>query len=75
MLGFLRSPQQDEAQQSLDRAVAVLRGYQRAGTEMVSVADVLDLLGAQPETVAAPMGQYPEPGTDPLTGCRSVTPG
>jgi hypothetical protein len=63
------------AQESLDRATAMLRRYQRSGVTVVEVADVLRVLGADPETDPPPMAQYLEPGTDPLTGCRSVTPG
>jgi hypothetical protein len=75
MLGFLKgSPHQDEAQQSLDRAVAILRGYQRAGAEAVSVDDVLRLLGAEAEEGPAPLAEYLDPQADALTGCLPVTP-
>jgi hypothetical protein len=59
---------------ALDRAVALLRGYQRAGATEVPVADVLEMLGASPE--AAPATEVPvrDPAADPLTHCMPVTP-
>jgi len=75
MLGFLKgTPHQDEAQHSLDRAVTILRGYQRAGAEAVNVDDVLRLLGAEAEEGPAPLAEYLDPDADPLTGCASVLP-
>jgi hypothetical protein len=70
-----RTRARDSAAEALDRAVALLQGYQRAGATEVPVADVLAMLGANPEAEAATGPMPVEPGTDPLTGCRSVTPG
>lgn len=73
MLPFLRpAPRDDGARETLDRAVALLRRYQRAGAVMLPVADMLEMLGARPET--APAAQVPaaDPQADPLTGCKSV---
>jgi hypothetical protein len=64
----------DSAAVALDRAVALLRGYQRAGATEVPVADVLEMLGAGPETVAPPEKTL-DPRADPLTGCLPPTPG
>jgi hypothetical protein len=72
---FLRSsPQPDESRLALDRAVALLQGYQRAGAVAVPVADVLEMLGVAPETVPPPEKTL-DPRADPVTGCMPVTPG
>lgn len=73
MLGLRPSARRpDAAREALARAVATLQGYRRAGAETVPVADVLAMLGAEPEAESA-TGPVPAvPGTDPLTGCRSV---
>ena len=70
-----RGDRQDGSREVLDRAVTELRRCQREGITTVHVAEVLGLLGADPETGPPPMAQYLDPGADPLTGCRSVTPG
>lgn len=73
MFPFLRPAEKaDESRQALDRAVALLQGYQRAGAEVVPVADVLEMLGAAPETVPPP-GKALDPRADPLTGCLPAT--
>ena len=65
----------DAAQEALARAVATLQGYRRAGAETVPVADVLAMLGAEPEAEAA-TGPLPAvPGADPLTGCLPASAG
>jgi len=73
----LRSPARrpDAAQEALARAVATLQGYRRAGADTVPVADVLAMLGAEPEAETATGPMPVVPGTDPLTGCRSPLPG
>lgn len=60
-------PEDARAGERLARAVAVLRRYQRAGADVVPVADVLEMLGAGPETTV-PEAPPRNPGTDPLTG-------
>lgn len=67
-------PEDPRAGERLERAVAVLKRYQRAGADVVPVADVLEMLGAGPETVTAPPPEAPDPAVDPVTGCRSVLP-
>jgi len=75
MLG-LRSPvrRPDAAQEALARAVATLQGYRRAGAGTVPVADVLAMLGAEPEAESETGPMPVAPGADPITGCHSVTP-
>lgn len=62
------------AQESLDRAVSLLRRYQRSGVTVVEVTDVLRVLGADPETDPPPMSRYLPPGSDPLTGAMWAGP-
>ena len=69
MLPFLRR-EDDGARQRIDAAVAALRQCQRDGTPAVAVADVLELLGADPGP-PAPQAPERDPRADPLTGCRS----
>ena len=66
-------PQEAEtrAQRALDRAAAMLKQYRRNGLTVVSIEDVLELLGTDPGT--APQDRAPQepprlPGSDPLTG-------
>jgi hypothetical protein len=61
-------PEDARAGERLERAVAVLKRYQRAGADVVPVADVLEMLGAGPETVPMPEASSRDPRTDPLTG-------
>lgn len=65
-----RGQREDRAREVLDRAVAVLRQRQRDGTATAPVAEMLALLGADPENAPAPMTQYRDPRADPLTGAR-----
>ena len=70
-----RSPAQDEetgARRALDRAVAMLRQYHRDGLTVVSIEDVLTLLGAEPVTV--PKEPPRDPRADPLTGAMWAGP-
>jgi hypothetical protein len=74
---FLRPAAQapeDRAREHLDRAVAVLRRYQRAGAAVLPVEDMLEMLGAGPETGPSPEVPARDPQADPLTGCRSPLP-
>jgi hypothetical protein len=64
----------EDAREVLDQAVAELVRCQREGTGAVYVTDVLALLGAGPAGTA-PQAPPRDPGTDPLTGCRSVSSG
>ncbi len=77
MFGFLREPPKpdDSARETLDRAIALLRQYKRHGIPAADVGEVLEMLGAAPETAPAPKVPAPDPGTDPLTGCHSALPG
>jgi hypothetical protein len=62
------APSEDaRAGERLERAVAVLRRYQRAGADVVPVADVLEMLGAGTETTV-PEASSRDPRADPLTG-------
>lgn len=63
-------PQEGEvrAQRALDRAEAVLQSYRRNGLTVVSIEDVLDLLGSEPSPPAAPRTVPADPRADPLTG-------
>jgi hypothetical protein len=70
-----RTRTRDSAAEALDRAVALLQGYQRAGAAEVPVADVLAMLGAAPEAEAVTGPMPVVSGADPLTGCLPVTPG
>jgi hypothetical protein len=70
-----RGDRQDGSREVLDRAVAELRRCQREGITAVHVAEVLGLLGADPETGPPPMAQYLDPQADPLTGCKPVKAG
>jgi hypothetical protein len=63
-------PEDARAGERLERAVAVLKRYQRAGADVVPVADVLEMLGAGPETVPEPEMPSRDPRADPLTGAR-----
>lgn len=75
MFPFLRPAEKaDESRQALDRAVALLQGYQRAGAVMVPVTDVLEMLGASPETSPADEAPARDPAADPMTHCLPVTP-
>lgn len=67
-------PDDPRAGERLDRAVAVLRRYQRAGADVVPVADMLEMLGAGPETVPVPQASSRDPGADPLTGAMWAGP-
>jgi len=67
------APRDDKARETLDRAVGLLRRYERAGAEALPVAVVLEMLGAEAE--AAPATAARDPLADPITGCRSVMPG
>jgi hypothetical protein len=70
-----RAEQEDGAQalKAVERTVAILRSYQRAGAVEVPVADVLEMLGAGPETVPVP--QVPlDPAADPMTGAKWAGP-
>lgn len=69
------APRDDEARQVIDRAVSALRQRQRAGGTEVAVADVLAMLGADPDTSPPPLARARDPLADPITGCRPVTPG
>lgn len=62
-------PQEGEARarRTIDRAVAMLNAYRRNGLTMISIEDVLTLLGTDPDAV--PAGQPArDPRADPLTG-------
>lgn len=69
-----RDGRHDGSREVLDRAVTELRRCQREGITAVHVAEVLGLLGADPEAGPPPMAQYPQPGADEMTGCLPVTP-
>jgi hypothetical protein len=71
--GRKRPAQDDEARQALDRAVAIMRSYQRADAAEVPVADVLELLGAGPGTVPRPEKTL-DPHADPMTGAKWAGP-
>jgi len=67
-------PRDDRARETLDRAVGLLRRYERAGAAELPVAVVLEMLGAGPE--AGTRETVPrDPRADPLTGCLPATPG
>lgn len=72
MTGWRRRAAQDaeaRAQRALDRAVAALQMYRRAGMVTVTIEDVLALLGAEPEAVPEQQREPVRvPGADPLTG-------
>jgi hypothetical protein len=75
MLGRRRPEQDDSARDVLDRAVSMLRQYQRAGMPALPVEEVLAMLGAGPETVPVPQAPPPrDPQADPLTGARWAGP-
>ena len=63
-------PQEAEAraQKALDRAAAMLKQYHRNGLTMISIEDVLELLGTDPDTVPEPREPPRDPRADPLTG-------
>lgn len=70
MSPFLRPGRDDaKARETLDRAVGILRGYERAGAREVPVADVLELLGAAPQD-PVPQARARDPLADPMTGAR-----
>jgi hypothetical protein len=72
---LLRRPApRDEAQATINRTVAMLRRFQRAGERELPITDMLTLLGAAPDTEPGP-GPARDPAADPMTGCRPVTPG
>lgn len=55
----------------LERTAGMLRAYQKGGQDTVSIEDVLDLLGQDPETAQqAAKAQPRHPLDDPLTGAR-----
>lgn len=59
----------------LERAMTILRAYQRGGQTPMSVEDVLDLLGQDPDTPpGAPKAAARDPLDDPLTGARWAGP-
>jgi len=63
------------AQRALDRAEAMLLSYRRNGLTMVSIEDVLTLLGTDPDTVPERREAAPrDPLADPLTGARWAGP-
>ena len=64
------APQQAEAraQRALDRAVTTLQSYHRDGLTMVSIEDVLTLLGTAPDSVPVLREPPRDPRADPLTG-------
>jgi hypothetical protein len=77
MMPRLRRPApRDESRETIDRAVVMLRRFQRAGERELPITEMLTLLGAAPEAETGP-GPAPgrDPLADPLTGCRPVTPG
>ena len=63
-------PQEAEAraQRALDRAAAMLLEYRRNGLSMVSIEDVLTLLGTDPDTMPERREPVRMPGADPMTG-------
>jgi hypothetical protein len=68
----LRRPApRDESRETIDRAVVMLRRFQRAGERDLPIADVLVLLGAAPEPEPGPVPAR-DPLADPITGCRSA---
>lgn len=70
-------PQEAEtrAQKTLDRAAAMLLGYRRNGLTTVSIEDVLELLGTDPDTVPEQRREPPrDPRADPLTGAMWAGP-
>ena len=71
--------QETLAEAALERAVTVLRNYQRAGLAVIPVGDVLRLLDTAPRDDPAPQEppqQQPprDPTADPLTGARWAGP-
>lgn len=75
MFPFLRpSGRDDGAQQALDRAVALLRRYERAGATALPVADVLEMLGGGTGPTATTQGPPRDPQADPITGARWAGP-
>lgn len=65
----------DGARETLDRAVGLLRRYERAGAAELPVADVLEMLGAAPEEGVPAQVPSRDPRADPLTGCLPAVPG
>jgi hypothetical protein len=68
------APPQDKAREVLDRAVGLLRRYERAGATALPVADVLEMLGAGPDEAAPAQAPSRDPRADPLTGARWAGP-
>jgi hypothetical protein len=71
--GFRRQravPQEREAraQRALDRTAAMLKAYRGNGLTVISIEDVLTLLGSDPDTVPERREGPRDPRTDPLTG-------
>jgi hypothetical protein len=65
-----RPAQQDgetQARRRLDRAVAMLEHYQRNGLTVVSIEDMLGMLGTDPAQ-REPRPTPSDPRADPLTG-------
>jgi hypothetical protein len=61
--------------QQRERAVQMLKLYERQGTVLVAVEDVLDLLGQDPEAPQeARKVPVRDPLDDPLTGARWAGP-
>lgn len=59
----------------LERTVGMLRAYQRGGQGVVSIEDVLDLLGHDPAAPSEAAKAPPrDPLDDPLTGARWAGP-
>ena len=69
-------PQEGEirARKALERAVLMLQQYRRNGLTMVSIEDVLTLLGTDPAAPAAAPAAPRDPLVDELTGARWAGP-
>ena len=65
----------DRARETLDRAVGLLRRYERAGAEALPVSVVLEMLGAGTEVGTSERAPARDPRADPLTGCLPAGPG
>ena len=67
----IAAPQEAEtrAQRALDRAAAMLKAYAADGMTMISIEEVQELLGQDPD-YAPPVRPVPprDPRADPLTG-------
>lgn len=58
--------------QTIETVVGKLTAIADTGTETVPVLSVLRWLGVQVSEPAGPARPRPEPGADPVTGCRPV---